>query len=186
MKKGYGLWICFVIGTFTGLLAIKISSQFGKDVIKLSTGFATASVSLFAIFNGVGRPLFGTLTDKLGAVKTIVISFTLVILSSIAMYFAKPYDNIMFLVAFSVLWLNLGGWLAIAPTATRNIFGNKNANANYGYIFTAYGVGALLATLLSGKIYDMTGDYKYVFIPTVLFATIGIVVAIKTLKKSKK
>jgi MFS family permease len=60
----YGLWICYTIGTFVGLSAIGISSPVAQEIIKLDAGTAAATVSLFAVFNGLGRPLFGWLADK--------------------------------------------------------------------------------------------------------------------------
>ena len=33
---------------------------------------------------------------------------------------------VIFTIAFSLFWLNLGGWLAIAPAATGIFFGAKN------------------------------------------------------------
>ena len=123
-------------------------------------------MSVFAVFNGVGRPLFGWLTDKItpqghGACcrspsfSARRRSCTSPGKGSAAVYF----------VAFSLLWLNLGGWLAIAPTATATFFGAKHYAKNYGIVFTAYGIGAILGNLLSGMIHDATGSYLPVFVP---------------------
>ncbi|MBC7099639.1 OFA family MFS transporter, partial [Candidatus Bipolaricaulota bacterium] len=60
----YALWFVYTLGCLAGLMAIGISAPFGKEVVGLSSGLAAISVSVFAIFNGVGRPLFGWLTDR--------------------------------------------------------------------------------------------------------------------------
>ena len=60
----YGLWICYIIGTLIGLMAIGITSPVAEEIINLDAGTAAFMLSLFAVFNGLGRPLFGWLTDK--------------------------------------------------------------------------------------------------------------------------
>lgn len=76
-----------------------------------------------------------------------------------------------------------GGWLAIAPAATGIFFGAKNYSKNYGYVFTAYGVGAIVGTLLSGSLRDVLGSYSYTFYPAIILAILGMVLAIFLLNK---
>lgn len=47
-----------------GLSAIGISGPVGEEIIQMSPGVAALSVALFALFNGLSRPLFGWLTDR--------------------------------------------------------------------------------------------------------------------------
>ena len=169
------LFFSYTIGTFVGLMCIGISSPFAEEVIGLDKRTASIFVSIFAIFNGVGRPLFGTLTDKIGIARTAILSFMLIIIGSlfgIASQFGNP---ILFLIGFSLFWLNLGGWLAIAPTATAKLFGDKNYSQNYGVVFLAYGLGAVLGSLISGFIRDSYGSYVFVFYPVITLAIIGII-----------
>ena len=60
----YALWACYFIGCLAGLMAIGIAKPVGVDV-GVEAGLATMLVGVFAVFNGFGRPVFGTLTDKL-------------------------------------------------------------------------------------------------------------------------
>ena len=73
--------------------------------------------------------------------------------------------------------MSLGGWLAIAPTATISLFNPDDYAKNYGLVFTAYGVGALLGTLIAGQIRDLFGSYTYAFYPTAVLAIVGIIIA---------
>jgi len=181
----YGLWTCYVIGTLVGLMAIGISSPVAEEVVKLSSSTAALMVSFFAIFNGIGRPIFGSLTDKLDPKKAAIISYSLIILASIIMLNVGEGNTILYGIAFALFWLNLGGWLAIAPTATGIFFGSKHYSKNYGFLFTAYGVGAVLGNLLSGKLRDILGSYLYTFYPTIGLAVLGIIIAILMLKEPK-
>lgn len=71
-----------------------------------------------------------------------------------------------YLVAFSLFWFCLGGWLAMAPTIALHFFNPDHYAQNYGIIFTAYSVSTLMGTLVADRIRDLFGTYNYVFYPT--------------------
>ncbi|MFW5988191.1 MAG: OFA family MFS transporter [bacterium] len=184
-KSFYALWTTFVIGTIIGLMAIAISGPVAEELVNLDSTTASIYVSLFAIFNGIGRPIFGALTDKFKAKKTAVISFSLIILASLLMIINNSGSPILYFISFAIFWLNLGGWLAIAPAATSYFFGKENYSKNYGYLFTAYGVGAVIGNLFSGRIRDLMGSYQFVFYPTLVIAAFGIIISLLFLKKDQ-
>jgi MFS family permease len=184
-RSFYALWTTFVIGTIIGLMAIAISGPVAEELINLNSRTASIYVSLFAIFNGIGRPIFGALTDKLKAKKTAIISFSLIILASFLMIINNSASPVLYFISFAIFWLNLGGWLAIAPAATSYFFGKKNYSKNYGYLFTAYGFGAVIGNLFSGSIRDIMGSYQFVFYPTLVIAVLGIIISLLFLKKDK-
>jgi len=177
-RNFYILWICFTIGTFTGLMAIGISSPVAQEIVGLNPTMSAFSVALFAVFNGLGRPTFGMITDKIKFKQTAIISFILIILASTIMLNSGTGDIIFYILSFSIFWFILGGWLAIAPTAVANSFGTKNYARNYGFLFTAYGVGAVISSIVSGVIKDAFGSYIYVFYPSIVSAIIGILIVV--------
>lgn len=182
MPNFYALWITYTIGCLAGLMAIGISAPYGTTVVKITPELAAFSVSFFAIFNFIGRPLFGWLTDKLNPRNTVILSFILIFFASVILYLGGEGKQLLYLTGFGLLWLCLGGWLAIAPTATKIFFGTKYYGENYGLVFTAYGAGAILGTLLSGILKDLTGSYLSVFPVVMGLAIAGIVIAFFALK----
>jgi MFS transporter, OFA family, oxalate/formate antiporter len=182
----YALWICYTIGTLAGLMAIGIASNVGTEIIKLDKNTATLAVSVFAIFNGIGRPLFGWLTDLLKPKKAAIVSYIMILVASIIMLNTGAGQTLNYFVAFSLFWMALGGWLAIAPTATLALFNPQNYAKNYGVIFTAYGVGAIAGTIIAGSAKDIFGNYKFAFYPTAILAVIGIGIATFALKPTPK
>lgn len=181
----YGLWICYTIGTFVGLSAIGISSPVGEEMIRIDAGVAANSVSLFAVFNGLSRPLFGWLGDRFPPRYVAIASYTLILIACIMMINAQEGQVATYLIAFSLFWFCLGGWLALAPTTTLRLFNPERYAQNYGIVFTAYGVGALLGTLVAGQIRDWFGTYTYAFYAMGGIAMIGIVVASFLLKRDR-
>ncbi|TCT16285.1 putative MFS family arabinose efflux permease [Natranaerovirga pectinivora] len=184
-KNFIGLCICFMFGTLVGLMMIGITSPVGREIINLSPERSAMFVSIFSIFNGIGRPLFGSLTDKYGPKKAAITSYTLIMIASILMIFATEGSIVIFVIAFSLYFMNLGGWLAIAPTSTAIYFGQTNYSQNYGYVFTFYGIGAVIGTLLSGEIRSIFGTYSYVFPIIVVVALLGIITSLIFFKDEK-
>jgi len=182
-RSFYGLWICYVIASLVGLSAIGISSSVGEEVIEISPALAANSVSLFALFNGLSRPLFGWLCDRFKPHYVAIASYTLILIASIMMIGAQKGQVATYLIAFCLFWFNLGGWLAMAPTITLQFFNPNQYAQNYGLVFTAYGVGALIGTLIAGQIRDLLGNYTYIFYPMAVLAIIGIIVANLMLKR---
>lgn len=178
----YALWATFAIGCLAGLMAVGIAAPFGREVAGVGVGLAAVGVSVFAVFNGLGRPLFGWLADHVTPRYAATSSFALILLAATVLSLWGQGNTVLYFVGFSVLWMNLGGWLAIAPTATAKFFGIKNYGRNYGIVYTAYGAGAILGSVLSGLIRDASGSYAAVFFPVMGLAVLGIAVALVGLK----
>ena len=171
----YGLWICYFIGCTAGLMAVSIAKPVGTELVQAGAGLATALVGFFAIFNGGGRLVFGDLTDRLNPRNTAMLTFVLVALAGLAMW--QMAVLWVYVIAFAVLWGCLGGWLAIAPTATASYFGTCDYPRCYGLVFLAFGAGAIAGPQLAGVIRTTTGTYLGVFPWVVILATIGFVIA---------
>lgn len=182
----WGLALCYTIGCLAGLGAIGISASVGQEVIKLDAATAAVLVGVFAIFNGVGRPLFGWLTDRITPRWAALVNLVVIIAASALMLLATAGSTVLYAVCFCLLWLCLGGWLAIAPTATTTFFGVKNYSRNYGVVFLSYGIGAILGGLISGWSVDTFKGYNASFIITAVLAVVAIVIAIAMLKPAKK
>jgi MFS family permease len=176
----YALWVCYFIGCLAGLMAISIAQPVGVEVVGITPVLATALVGVFAIFNGGGRPIFGWLTDHLSPARTAVISFLLIAGSSLLLWLSP--SEITYVVSFCILWGCLGGWLAIAPTATARFFGTCDYPRCYGLVFLAYGAGAIAGPQLAGFIKTTTGDFIGVFPYIVILALIGAVIGFFLLK----
>jgi MFS transporter, OFA family, oxalate/formate antiporter len=182
----YGLFLCYTIGCLAGLMAIGISASVAQEIIKIDPVTAATLVGVFAIFNGVGRPIFGVLTDKLSPRMAAIISFVLILACSLGMLIAGPGSVMLYTICFIGFWLCLGGWLAIAPTATTIFFGVKNYAKNYGLVYFAYGIGAILGGIIAGQAKDTFGSFSVAFYPTAGLAVIGILIAFTMMKPVKK
>jgi MFS family permease len=70
------------------------------------------------------------------------------------MFLTPSMGNLYVLVFIAMcIGMNYGSNLALFPAVTKESFGLKNFGINYGLVFTAWGVGSLMA-LVAGRIYD--------------------------------
>lgn len=167
-----GIYMNFVIGTMIGLMIIGMTHNVGTDHFKLPAHGVAGYMSIFAVFNGLGRPTFGWFTDHFHTRRAMFLSYFLIMSAAVLVAFAKP-DKWIYLISFSIFWFNLGGWLAIAPTATLKHYGLKNYSQNYGLVFTAYGIGAIIGVLSSGILLDLLGGYQAIFYSVIIICFVG-------------
>ena len=58
---------------------------------------------------------------------------------------------------------NYGANLALFPSVTKDFYGLKNFGANYGLIFTAWGLGGFMLSMLAGRVYDATKTFTFAY-----------------------
>lgn len=178
------LYLNFMIGTMIGLMLIGITNNIGIELIKITPKTVTLLISLFAVFNSIGRPIFGWITDKWSSKKAMLVSYILIITAALLMLLAKEGSLFLYSIAFSIFWFNLGGWLAIAPTSTLAMYGTKYYSQNFGVVFTAYGIGAIIGVMASGLLVDLYGNYQIIFYLVICLCCLGIISSQKLIKYS--
>jgi len=167
----WALFFIFTAGAMAGLMVIGIIGLFGKDALtnhgielaKADIIAGTAMGLFFAFMNGFGRIAWGTISEKTGRKKAIVLMTTLQGVMMIVFFFIGGYEWGLYIGA-AVIGFNFGGNFALFPAATADYFGNKNVGTNYPWVFMAYGVGGTLGPILGGAM----GDAKlwgWAFIP---------------------
>ncbi|MCB0585150.1 MAG: MFS transporter, partial [Phaeodactylibacter sp.] len=157
----YMLWVVFVFSALAGLMVIYCIKLFGLDTLAYN-GVANAGVitgtamAWYAIFNGLGRIAWGAVSDRIGRKRAIIAMATLQGVIMLAMYhgFIHLGMETGFIVAASVVGFNFGGNFALFPAITADFFGNKSVGANYGWMFTAYGVAGIAGPQLAGVFKD--------------------------------
>lgn len=109
-----------------------------------------AAVSLL-IFNGAGRIAWGQISDKIGRGKALIAMFTFQA-AMMAVFFFTTSNPILFYVVAALIDFNFGGNLALFPACCADSFGAENLAVNYGFVFTAYGIGGIVGPTLAGLV----------------------------------
>jgi OFA family oxalate/formate antiporter-like MFS transporter len=177
------LWLMFTFGAAAGLMVIGNLKPFGV-YSGLPAAIAGAAVGVLALFNGAGRIVWGTASDKLGRSRAMMLMF---ILQGAMMFALMSMGSTALLLAVAAAWIgfNFGGNFALFPSATADYFGTKNVGVNYGLVFTSYGVAGIVGPILGGRVFDITGSYLYAFIPAGAACMIAAVIAL-LIKPPKK
>jgi OFA family oxalate/formate antiporter-like MFS transporter len=156
-------WLAFVLSAGCGLMVIGSLKNFGELEGGLSPAVAASAIGLLALFNGLGRVVWGTLSQKLTARLALVL---MVFLQALMMFLLPKMGSTELALAVAGCWVgfNFGGNFALFPLLTAEYFGTKNLGANYGAVFTSYGVGGIVGPLLAGGVWDAMGTYSWAFI----------------------
>jgi MFS transporter, OFA family, oxalate/formate antiporter len=170
-KRIYGL---FVIATTIGLMMIGLSYQVGVVYYAFDAREVTLSLSFFALMNGASRPIFGRLMDQKGFKFSVLLSISLIFVASVIGLVNQGQHLILYVISFGLFWFNLGAWLAIVPATIKEFYGIKQYSRKYGVMFTAYGIGSILGTSISGTIMDLFGGTAYLYIMILIFLGISI------------
>ena len=158
---GYMLWLVFVFTGIAGLMVIYCIKLFGIDALEFR-GIAGAgaitgtAMAWYAIFNGLGRIAWGSISDRIGRKQAITIMAALQCVTMLMTYHVFiTYGMVFgFIAAAALIGFNYGGSFALFPAITADYFGNKKVGSNYGWMFTAYGVAGLAGPLLAGYFKD--------------------------------
>jgi OFA family oxalate/formate antiporter-like MFS transporter len=150
----YVLWFMYAFAAFAGLMIVGIMAkvatvQLGKET---ATTMSYVLVATLALGNGAGRPLSGLLSDRIGRQRTMLIVFVFQALMMLALGAANTVPMLMTCAFF--IGFNYGANLTLFPATTFDFFGTKNGGANYGLVFTAWGVGGVFGSQLAAFIFD--------------------------------
>ncbi len=186
----YLILFTFAFGASAGLMSIGLMKLWPMQALQangISPEEASAAATLamavfFALFNGLGRIVWGMISDKIGR-KTSIILMTAT-QGVFVFLFQYMAGNPVTLYLFAMLiGFNFGGNFALFPTITADTFGTKYIGQNYGWVFLAYAIGGIFGPILGGKLGDM-GNFPLAFticgiLCILAVVTIGLVKPVK-------
>ncbi|GLK67207.1 oxalate/formate MFS antiporter [Hansschlegelia plantiphila] len=171
MLKTPVFWLMFVMMTMMstgGLMVISqfatFSRSFGIDEKVLVLGFAALPLALTIdrITNGLTRPIFGFISDRIGREKTMAIAFIGEGLA-IALLVMVREDPLLYVLMSGVVFFGWGEIFSLFPSTLTDTFGETHATKNYGFLYMAQGVGSVLGGPIAALIFASTGSWMPVF-----------------------
>ena len=158
----YLIFLTFVFSAGAGLMSIGLMKLYPMQAL-MDSGISetaasaisgTAMAVFFSLANGLGRILWGLISDKLGRKKSIIL-MTAIQGITVILFTYMAGNEILLYVGATLIGFNFGGNFALFPTITADTFGAKNVGQNYPFVFLAYGVGGILGPILGGKMGDL-------------------------------
>jgi len=165
----YMILLTFAFGASAGLMSIGLMKLFPMDALMkngieeaaASAMAGTAMAVFFSLANGIGRIAWGTISDYLGAKKSIIIMAATQGVFVILFQWTAGNEYTLYLFA-TLIGFNFGGNFALFPMITAGTFGTKYIGQNYGWVFLAYGIGGIFGPIMGGKLGDM-GNFPAAF-----------------------
>jgi len=193
----YVLWLMFFSGAMAGLMVIGILKVFAGEQLVAAAGEGVsvaargewmakgaAAVGWLAIFNAVGRVAWGFVSDFVGRYGALAAMFIFQAVTMALLMQAKSEMSIA--VAASIVGFNFGGNFALFPSATADLFGAKNMGANYGWVFTSYGIAGVVGIAAGNIAKSMTGSYSAAFMVSAGLCVVSAILAIGLWRSSRK
>ena len=165
----YMIFLCFVFGAGAGLMSIGLMKLFPKQALEAgglsateaSAIAGTAMAVFYSLANGIGRIVWGKLSDALGRKTSIFIMLATQGIVVICFQWMAGNEYLLYLGA-TLIGFNFGGNFALFPTITADTFGTKHIGQNYPWVFLAYGVGGIAGPIMGGKLGDL-GKFPLAF-----------------------
>ncbi len=148
----YVLYVMFVLVAAGGLTMAASMAPMAKDfkidkipvdLFGMAMPALVFAIFLNRIFDGVGRPFFGWLSDQIGREYTMALAF---FAGAVALYtLSRSGSNPVVFVLVTALYFGVYGEIfSLFPATQGDTFGSKYAASNAGMLYTAKGAGALL------------------------------------------
>lgn len=190
---------CFAFGGGAGLVVIgnmaSIVTSFGLET------YSAIAVSVLALGNGIGRVVYGKLSDNFGrkAILSFALAFQAVLIAILALIQVANKDAAGEIVGSATIsvglmmvlaWLigaNYGANLAVFPAMTKDFYGLKSFGANYGLVYQGWGIGGFIVSQIAAYLIDtLKGDdadniylWAYYEVIALLIVGVGLMLMIK-------
>jgi OFA family oxalate/formate antiporter-like MFS transporter len=164
-------WLMYLMMTmvaFGGLMVtaqIKpIASTYGMDETVVLFGVTALGLALVlnGVLNGLTRPFWGFISDRIGRYQTMGIAFALEAVGIFALLnlIGKP---LWFVILSGLVFFAWGEIYSLFPAAIGDVFGPKYATTNYGIQYTAKGTASIFASWGAAWLIEAAWSWEHVF-----------------------
>jgi OFA family oxalate/formate antiporter-like MFS transporter len=183
------MYLMFVMMAAGGLMATAQLGPIAKDfglhdspvsILGLTLPALTFALTIDRVLNGLTRPFFGWVSDRIGRENTMFVAFAIeaVVIVALSKYGHNPTA---FVVLTGIVFFAWGEIYSLFPATCGDTFGPKFAATNAGLLYTAKGTAALLVPF-SSVITTTTGSWHAVFMLAAGMAAISALLALFVLK----
>ena len=189
MLKTPIFWLMFAMMTMMSTSGLMVTSQMaafaGEFGITKALVWGLAALPLALTIdrftNGLTRPFFGFVSDRIGRENTMFIAFALEGVA-MALWLATRDNALLFVLLSGLVFFGWGEIFSLFPSTLTDTFGMKNATRNYGGLYMAQGIGAIFGGPMASLLHDATGNWISVFGVAIAADILTAILAIAVLK----
>jgi OFA family oxalate/formate antiporter-like MFS transporter len=183
------MYVMFVMVGAGGLMAIAQLAPIANDykianipvsILGLTLPALTFALTIDRVLNGVCRPFFGWVSDRIGRENTMFIAF---FLEGVGIYALLSFagNPVLFVILSGLVFFAWGEIYSLFPATCTDIYGRKFATTNYGILYTAKGTASLLVPL-ANVLTAATGSWHAVFYVAAILNIVAAMMALFVLK----
>jgi oxalate/formate antiporter len=193
MLKTRVFWLMFFMMTMMSTSGLMVTSQmaafateFGiTKAVVWGTAALPLALTIDRFTNGLTRPFFGFVSDRIGRENTMFLAFGLEGLAMVG-WLAFRDDALLFVLLSGVVFFGWGEIFSLFPSTLTDTFGVRHATRNYGCLYMAQGVGAIFGGPMASLLHDATGNWTSVFGVAIAADLLTAVLAIAVLKPLRR
>jgi len=160
MLRSPAFWVMFLMFTLTAIGGLIFTAQLtpiAKDftigntpvsLFGLTLTALTFALSVSRITNGVSRPFFGWVSDRVGRENTMMLAFSLEG-AAILLLAQLGRQPVAFVLLTALVFFAYGEIYSLFPAICGDAYGRKFASANAGLLYVGKGVASLFVPLAS-------------------------------------
>ena len=94
--------------------------------------------------------------------------------------FATYSTSLTIAIGAAIAGIGYGSLLSLFPSTAADFYGMKNFGANYGVLYTAWGVSGLIGPIIAAIVVDSTGSYDLAYMISAILLVVALGLAIIT------
>ncbi len=193
MLKTPIFWLMFVMMTMMSTGGLMVTSNFANfakefgvaDLAVAGMAAVPLALTVDRILNGLTRPFFGWVSDRIGRENTMGLAFLLEALA-ITLMLAFRSNAAGFVILSGLVFFGWGEIFSLFPSTLTDTFGTKNATTNYGFLYMAQGVGSVLGGPVAASLHDSAGSWIPVFAVAIGMDVVTALLALFALKTMRR
>ncbi len=186
------MYLMFVMMAGGGLMATAQLAPIAKDfkiadvpvsLIGITLPALTFALSIDRVLNGVTRPFFGWVSDRIGRENTMFIAF---FLEGVGILLLSRFGQspVAFVILTGMVFFAWGEIYSLFPATCGDTYGSRYAAANAGLLYTAKGTAALLVPFTS--VLAAAGGWSAVFITASVMNLVAAILSLAVLKPMRR
>ncbi len=187
------LYVLFVMMAASGLMMAAQIAPIAKDfkiakvpvnILGLVGPTLVVAISIDNVLNGLARPFFGWVSDRVGRENTMFVVFSI---GAVSMWGLSMlgHEPVFFVIFCGMSFFTWGEIFSLFPATCTDAFGPQYATTNAGLLYTAKGTGSLLVPLAS-VLSKSSGGWHAVFMLAAVMNLVAGIAALLVLKPVRK
>jgi nitrate/nitrite transporter NarK len=180
----WSLWAMLFLNVTAGILFISNAVPIMRELTGATPATALAIYGFIALFNGLGRFFWGSVSDRIGRNWAYLLIYGTQVVIFFIVGGIHSLPAVTFL--FAIVLLDYGGGFGTMPSFTADYFGTKYMGVNYGWILTAWGFAGIVGPIFVAVVKDRTGSFTGALPIIAIMLLVSMILPIVTHKPTER